>query len=227
MTETSTPPSAGRGPGWNAFILTAQAVGAAVLVGAAIWGWLALDTDKFFEWMNEAGAIPFFVALALLPAIGFPTTPFYLIAGATFGSVLGLLGSAASLAVNLLLCYWLTHSGLRPLLESWLARTRYNIPTVKPGNEVRFTVVTKLLPGVPAFIKNYIVCLSGVPFGLYFGLSFAITLAYAAAFILLGESIYERDVGRGVWGVVLLVVVIVGVRIYRKRAGARDPELTG
>ena len=41
-----------------------------LLVGLVIYFW---DQDAFLAWKEQAGPLPFFTALALLPAIGVPT----------------------------------------------------------------------------------------------------------------------------------------------------------
>src|SRR5690606_7883903 len=115
-----------------------QALALAAIVGVCAWVWLAWDHESFARWQEEAGPLPFFGALAVLPAFGLPTTPFYLLAGATFGTGLALAGSAVSLAANLALCHWIARSGVRPRLERWLDRRGHRLPAVKPGRELRF-----------------------------------------------------------------------------------------
>lgn len=191
--------------------------GAVVIAALGAWIWLAWDRESFLAWKREAGPAPFFTALAIMPMFGFPTTPFFLMAGATFGVVVGLAGSALSLAVNLALCYWIARSGLRRVLEAWLARTRYELPEVTPGREFQFTLLVKMTPGIPTFIKNYLLGLSGVPFTIYFAVSFTVTLAYAAAFIVLGESMSTHDLGWGAWALAALALLGLALWWFRRR----------
>jgi hypothetical protein len=58
--------------------------------------------------------LPYFAMMAVLPAIGIPISPLYILAGASFGIAVGLVGSLVALAVNATLCYWIS-SRLRPL----------------------------------------------------------------------------------------------------------------
>ncbi|QBQ53928.1 TVP38/TMEM64 family protein [Nitrosococcus wardiae] len=175
-----------------------------IILGAGLW--FAWDYEAFLAWKRDAGALPFFTALAIMPAFGIPITPFYLLVGATFGMTLGLIGSALSLAVNLVLCYWIARSGLRRILERLLAHTRYTLPTVWPGHEFRFTLIVRLVPGLPIFIKNYLLSIGGVPFLTYFLVSFTVTLVYAVVFIMLGESLYKHDLNEATGALIILVL---------------------
>src|SRR5262245_32848199 len=93
----------------------ARRAGIAVLVvglgyvTVSIW-----DRDALVRWMSEAAPAPFFLAMAVLPAIGVPLSPFMIVAGATFGIWVGLIGSIAAIAINLCICYAIAHSTLRP-----------------------------------------------------------------------------------------------------------------
>ena len=146
-----------------------------------------------------------------------------MLAGATFGVAGGLVGSAVSLAINLLLCYWIGHrSGLRSWLTRRLSRWSRELPEMEGGRALRFALIVKLAPGAPTFLKTYLLVLAGVPFRLYFVLSFVVTMAWAAGFIVLGESMQDRDFTQAAWAVGGLValglVVALGVRCWRKRA---------
>jgi uncharacterized membrane protein YdjX (TVP38/TMEM64 family) len=186
-----------------------------VVIAAVVW----LTTDRNFvaEWREEAGPIPFFIALSILPALGFPTTPFFILAGAMYGVWIGLLGSGIAIAANLVLCYWISHSKLRPWMVKRLARTRYRIPEFSEAGKrgTRFALLVRFAPGIPTFLKNYILGLAGVPFRTYFVLSFIFNGLYAATLIVLGESVFDRDFGTA--GTIVVVLVLAGLAIYGGR----------
>lgn len=187
-----------------------RAVGMLVLALLVAALWVTTDRQTILAWKQEAGPVPFFIALALLPAVGFPTTPFFVLAGAMYGVWVALLGSAAAVAVNLALCYWISRSGLRPWLERRLSRTKYKVPDLSAsrGGAWRFSLLIKIAPGLPTFAKNYVLGMAGVPFGIYFAVSFGFTFFYAASFIVLGESIFDRDFGTA--GIALGVLAVAG-----------------
>jgi uncharacterized membrane protein YdjX (TVP38/TMEM64 family) len=168
--------------------------------------------------MYAARPLPYFATVALLTAIGAPITPFSIIAGATFGVRTGLVGSGLALAASLTVTYWIAHQ-VRPWIESLLRRFGRELPHFGQAGKgaVRFTLMVKLTPGVPAFLKSYGLAVAGVPFPLYLGMSLLITGAYVAALVVLGESLLEHDLGRTVaLGVALALLVAVGLRVRRR-----------
>lgn len=202
-----------------------RALGAATLLVLAVLIWNAWDHQAFIAWREEAGVVPFFLAMALLPALGVPITPFFIVAGATFGTFVGLTGSAIALSANLLLCYWIARSGLRPWLTRLLARTRYDIPDFEEGKgALRFTLLVKLAPGVPIFIKHYLLGLAGVPFWIYFAVSGAITGLYAGAFVVLGDSLLEHDLGTSAMALAALVAIALAIYLWRRLVGKRPAD---
>jgi len=205
-------------------------LGTAFLV-AAVAGllWWAWSRSGVQDWMAEAPPLPFFAAMAVLPALGAPITPFFVLAGAAFGSRLGLAGSAAALAANLTLCHSLARGKLRPRIASLLARFGYTLPDfeVRREGRFRFTLLVKLAPGLPAFAKNYLLGVAGVPFALYFVVSMAITGAYGAALAVLGTAALHHDVGHGVTAAAVLVLAATGAWLWRRRAGSRAAEAIG
>ncbi|RKT44149.1 hypothetical protein [Thiocapsa rosea] len=179
------------------------------------WLWIAYDWDHtaFWEWTSTADPLAFFLLLAVLPAIGFPTSPFYLLAGATFGAGTALVGSGLGMAANLVLCWWLAHTNLRPWIQSRLARTSFKLPELtSPAQAIRFALLVKAAPGVPGTLKTYLLCLSGLTFPVYFWVSLIVSMIYAAIFILLGESVLEHDFRQIGW--MLLILALLGGLVW-------------
>jgi uncharacterized membrane protein YdjX (TVP38/TMEM64 family) len=177
---------------WGARVL-ALATTATVLIAL----WLAWDREALLARWQSAGPLPFFAAMAILPAFGAPLTPFTIVAGATFGRRLGLIGTWTAIAANLALCYALAQL-LRPWLATMVARFGYDLPRFSPPKQgaVRFTLAVKAAPGVPAFVKNYGLGVAAVPFATYFVLSISITGLYATALVVVGESLLSHRAGR-------------------------------
>lgn len=201
------------------------AVTALVVVGWALW---RLDVEEFVDETAAAGPLPFFAALAVLPAIGFPTTPLFLLAGAAFGTVVGIVGTILSMTINLAMIYWLAGGYLRRMIETHLlVRFRYTLPDLSRVGAWRFTLLIKLAPGVPSFIKNYVAAIAGVPAKPYFGVLWPLTMLYAAAVILLGDSLHDGDHSMTVVAVASLIVLLIALKLLRPgRRGDRDDPLT-
>jgi uncharacterized membrane protein YdjX (TVP38/TMEM64 family) len=210
--------------------LRAIATGLAPLLGLAalfaiawyfyrIWG-----HEAFRQWQQTADLVPFFIALAILPAFAVPTTPFYLLAGATFGIVPALLGSGAALSLNLLLCWWLARGWCRPWVERLLTSFNRRIPPMDRRKAMRFALLVKLAPGAPTFIKTYLIAVADVPFSIYFGMSWIFTFLYATGFIVLGESITDGDYGQAIVAFALLAALVLGIYFLRTRLVGREGE---
>jgi uncharacterized membrane protein YdjX (TVP38/TMEM64 family) len=197
---------------------------ALALAALALVAWWAWDREAMMGWKLEAGPLPFFGAMAVLPAVGIPITPFFVLAGATFGVGLGLLGSGVALGLNLTLCYAAARSGLRPWLESLLRRFEYELPHFGEGDRgaFRFALLVKLAPGAPAVVKNYLLGIVRVPFPLYFGVSMLVTGTYAALCVVIGDSLFEHHVGRVFVAVAVVVALSAGFWWWRKREDRRD-----
>lgn len=193
---------------------------------------LALVAVLYFHWDHGAvietlealGPLPFFVGLAVLPAFGVPTTPFYVLAGIAFHPVVALVGTVASIALNLGVSHLLGRSGLRRFILVLLRPTRFDLPKTPPKNPFRFTLMIKLAPGVPVFVKNYLLVLAGVPFAIYFWLSLPITFAYAAAFLLLGDSFRDQDFGQAIVALAALGALVAVLAWARHRLAKRKAE---
>lgn len=188
-----------------------------LLVGALAIYVVGIDWDahELVSWIHDRGPIPFFLALAILPALGFPTTPFFLVAGAAFGLGAGIVGSIVSQALNLALCYWLATRYLHGFLERLIARTKYRIPQVRSENRVKVTLLIKITPGPPHFLKSYILGLAGIPFGVFFLISLPVSAGYGIGIIVLGDSLLDRDLSQGMVAVGVLAALIVGIRFTR------------
>jgi uncharacterized membrane protein YdjX (TVP38/TMEM64 family) len=195
---------------------------AAGVVCLALVVWTVWDHKALMSWIERARPIPFFSAVALLPAFGLPVGPLFVLAGASFGVKLGIAGSLAALGANLALCYWIARR-MRPRLESLFRRFNSRLPNIAESktSTTRFVLTVKLAPGVPAFVKNYALGLTGIPFGLYFGLGMLITGVYAILLVVVGESLLEHRFDRRLW--IALAVVGLGLLLaWRVRARRRS-----
>jgi uncharacterized membrane protein YdjX (TVP38/TMEM64 family) len=168
---------------------------ALLTLGAAAW--FAWDSGAIRAWKESASPLAFFAAMAVLPALGAPLTPFYVIAGATFGLGPGLLGSALALVLNFSLCYFAARRLMRERLLALLRRFDYELPNfAQHQGALRFTVLVKLTPGIPAFLKNYLLGISGVTFGVFLGVSLLAAGLYAVPLMALGQSLFRHELNR-------------------------------
>jgi len=163
------------------------------LVGALIVVVSAWDGEAIAAWKRDASPLRYFAAMAILPALGVPFSPLFILAGATFGNQIGLLGSGLALGVNLALCYWIARR-MRRRLEPLLRRFGYELRDLdaKERGSFRFTLAMKLMPGLPTFLKSYALGMAGVPFGVYFAVSMFFSGVYGFLLVTIGESLLEH-----------------------------------
>jgi uncharacterized membrane protein YdjX (TVP38/TMEM64 family) len=191
-------------------------VGVALIVFIVWWAW---NHESIMRWREGARPWPFFIGMAIAPAFGVPITPLFILAGATFGRRLGLIGSGLALAANLALCYWIARSAFRPQISRLLRRFEYDLPDFQQSRTGawRFTLMIKAAPGIPAFFKTYGLGVARVPFAMFMGSSMLITGAYGAALILLGESVFRHDRNRIIVVAAVVIVLAGAVWLWRRK----------
>jgi uncharacterized membrane protein YdjX (TVP38/TMEM64 family) len=198
------------------------------VIGLLYVAWSVWSRDASLIWLQRARPVPFFSAMALLPLIGFPITPFFVLAGALFDVRLGVIGAVIALGCNLAACYFLARK-LRPSLERLLRRLDRQLPNAGSGTwkAIRFTMTVKLTPGVPAFIKNYSVAIAGVAFLPYFFSSLLITGVYGVAVLVLGDSLLNHDRGQILKVGAVLAVLALGAWWWRRRHVKEEGQVIG
>jgi uncharacterized membrane protein YdjX (TVP38/TMEM64 family) len=192
------------------------------LIAVGLIAWVVWDHDLIGRWKETASPLPFFIGMAIAPAFGFPISPLFVLAGATFGRRIGLIGSFAALGANLALCYWIARSGLRPWLVRLLSRFDYELPDFekKSKGSWRFTLMVKATPGIPQFVKNYGLGVAGVPFALYFVSSMIISGFYAVVLNVLGQSLFRHQSVKSIIIAGGVVVLAAGIWLWIKRSRA-------
>lgn len=213
---------------------------AAVLVGMAAvfvcWLYFGAELvqalpgikDKTVAILQEMHPAVFFLGLAIGPLVFAPVSAFYLTAG-VYGLPMGIAIVWSAIAVNMALAHWLANGFMRPVLEGWMAKTRYRLPVVKDEDAVNITLIARFAPGLPLCIQSYLLGLARVKFWPYMIVSCAVQWVMSAGMIMLGDSLFK---GKGKMALVALSIIIVvslGVSLLRKRYGksqtATEPAL--
>lgn len=208
----------------NQRLLTAAML--AVGGGALAVGWHLAGLREAVEavvlGLREAGPVVFFVAMALLPAAGFPLLAFTLAAGPVFGPTLGpgwVVGwSLAAVVANLLLTYWLAHRALRPLVSRLLAWGGFPLPDAPVKSAWQLTLIVRLTPGPPFWAQSYLLGLLRVPLGPYLVVSTAVMAGYIAALVYGGAALMQGNGRMAFAAAGGLMVVIAAWQLLRRRA---------
>jgi uncharacterized membrane protein YdjX (TVP38/TMEM64 family) len=205
----------------------------AALAGAGVGLWwlkihdfsVRLSIEAGVAVLRDAGPWVFFLAFALLPAVGFPISVFYLTAGSAFADRMGMGGVLAAagvaLLVNIAVSYWLARYALRPWLVQLISLTKYKIPVVAPTEHAEITLILRITPGPPYFVQSYLLGLAEVSFGTYIWISWIISMAYASGFIVFGDAILHGKAGLAVTGISVLVAVALIVHLLRRHYGKK------
>ncbi len=206
---------------------------AIALAGLSVAGWwlkihdfnIRLSIDEGVNLLRMAGPLAFFVAMALLPAVGFPLSIFNLAAGTAFAERMSLPGvlvaAGIALAVNIALTYWLARYALRPWVEQLISRTKYKIPVVPPAEQKELTLLIRITPGPPFFLQGFLLGLAEVKFSTYMLISWPIAFLYSTGFIVFGEAILHGKAKVAFIGISILVAVALGVHLLRKHYGKK------
>jgi uncharacterized membrane protein YdjX (TVP38/TMEM64 family) len=177
--------------------------------------------DRVVAAVRESGPIPFFTAMTLLPAVGFPLSAFTLVAGPVFGPTMGVgvvvLCGILAIAINVALSYWLASRALRPVAEWVVRRLGYRLPEIQPRAAWLAIVILRTVPVTPFCVQSIILGLARVPFGPYMLVSVVVPSVYATAMILLGDALMRGDRWAIAGAGVMFVVVGVILHIMRKR----------
>jgi uncharacterized membrane protein YdjX (TVP38/TMEM64 family) len=195
------------------------------LVFVALKTGLMEAVDAAVLGLRKAGPGIFFVAMALLPAVGFPLIAFTLAAGPVFGPTLGsgwVIGwSLTAVVVNLLLTYWLANRALRPLVSRLLTYFEFRLPESPAGGAWQMTLIVRLTPGPPFWVQSYLLGLIGVPLVPYLVVSTFVIAGYIIALVCGGAAI-ARGSGRLAFAAIgILVVSILTLQLLRKRTARR------
>jgi uncharacterized membrane protein YdjX (TVP38/TMEM64 family) len=206
--------------------LVASALVAIVFVKTGASDWLRqVEVTDLTDRIRALGPWVFFGALAVLPAFGFPVTPFYLVAGKSFGLPLALFGSFTAVAINLALSYGLARSVLHPAVVWLVERTGRTVPQVRPEDRWMLGLLMRVTPGPPFFVQSYALALGGLPFGVYMAVSVAVSWLLGGAVVVFGETLLSGNAGKLVIGICAVIAAVVIVRLVRRRLQAKAAAL--
>ncbi len=203
---------------WQWALLVVGAI--ATLVGCGLLA-RAVDPRELIARIGALGALPFFAGLAVLPALGAPVLPFYLLAGATFGLAVAIPAAVVAISVNLALSYAAARWWLRPQVVRLVERFGHRVPEVRPEDHWNVTLLVRITPGPPFFIQSYLLGLAGIPFGIYMAVSAPVSIFLGVAMIVFGESLLSGNAMKIFFAVSLVIVAVVAIRLVRGIAGRR------
>lgn len=221
MTEAAPRPN-------RALLIKLAAAGLVLLVGVVLVA-RGLDLKGLLaqglELIRTAGPVAFFTSMALLPAIGVPLSAYSLTAGSVFGAQLGMplviTFALLAIGINMALTYALARWALRPVLEKLFTRLGYRLPAAGREDATDLIILLRVTPGVPFTVQNYLLGMSGVPFGKYLLVSCAIAWPLNGAFILFGDALLRGKGKVAFIALSLILVLMAATQLVRKHYGKK------
>ena len=208
--------------------------GASVLIVIALFflpvADLSAAVERVIGFFREAGPVAFFLAMALLPAVGFPLAAFTLVAGPVFGPTMGVpsvvVCTIAATSANVALSYWIASRALRPFVKRALRWFGYSLPEIHPQRAWPIVLVVRIVPGPPFFLQSYLLAVANAPFGIYMVASTLVPACYLSATIILGDALMRRDPSAMVTAGAIFFVAGAVIHQLRKRLSPRAaPDL--
>ncbi|MBT5901704.1 MAG: VTT domain-containing protein [Opitutaceae bacterium] len=191
-------------------------VGGLVLRGLDLRGII----EQGLALVRDAGPVAFFCGMAVLPAVGFPLSPFTLTAGSVFAPTLGwplvIAATWAALAVNVSITYVIARWIARPGLEKLTVRLGYKWPEVHEDNYWDITLLARVTPGPPFVLQGIILGLARVPYRIYLIGSALVAWAYGTVFVVFGDALLAGKGKMIVFGFSAMVALGLGAHLLRQ-----------
>jgi uncharacterized membrane protein YdjX (TVP38/TMEM64 family) len=215
----TTPPACPPSRRWIGSALLVLAVVVAGTWLAHAFGLAAL-TQRAVENLRTLGAPAFFLAMATLPAIGFPLLPFAIAAGPAFAPELGVAGvigcAVGAVSLNVALSYFVAARLLRGPIQALVRRFGYIVPELDPRHAWLATLLVRVVPGPPFWVQSYALGLLRVPFRAYLVVSTLVPAGYLSAAILLGDAVLQGRPRQALLAAAVFGVAAAGFALTRR-----------
>lgn len=190
--------------------------GCVVAVGIAVLLYSTGGYEMFLELLRkEVSPTLFFVLMSVLPAAGFPMSPFLVMAGLKFGFLMGVTVAGLTTLIHLVCAFGVGRSFLRPWIIRVLKHRKHSIPRLSRGGKYLTTFLIVAFPGLPYSFKNYLLALSDLPLTTYLGLTWIAQMLVALPFVGLGEAAGQMHLA---FGAIVVLIILGGILMMRLAA---------
>jgi len=146
--------------------------------------------------------------IALLPAVGFPSTPLIFVAS-SYGIVYGFVLSLIGIILNSTITYFIGSRCLRKPILRLFANRYSRIIDISPKDYPKLVFLLRTIPGIALPIQNYILGAMQVPFRSFILIATGVQSVWILVFILMGRSIISQRVENVISAILLFVCVII------------------
>ncbi|HBE22683.1 MAG TPA: hypothetical protein DDW21_04430 [Verrucomicrobiales bacterium] len=169
----------------------------------------------------QAHPVLLFLAIAILPGMGFPASPLLIAAGVAWGGGLRACSLAISAsAINMTWTYFLATGIGKPLLLRLFGKRLQKWEAPQGKNLYLITAALRLTPGIPFFLQNYALGIMGIPFLPYILMSIPLSGIYMIGFVVSGGAILSGNIAQALAGMGLILLVTLLLRFIRSRSRA-------
>jgi uncharacterized membrane protein YdjX (TVP38/TMEM64 family) len=207
---------------WGATIQLLAAAGFVLL--AAFYFLPTPSLTELLETIGDWGLVPFYLAFVVLALLGIPSTPFFLLGGAAFPVLHNLVAVAIALVIHFALAWLIAAKWMRGPIKRFLLRRGMRLPEVRADNQWRIALLVKFAPGVPLFIKSYLLGVTGVAFVPFMVVSTLSTFVFATAFVTMGRSAIEGQFGFLLGGLAFLIFSMALFRVIREHLRSKKAD---
>jgi uncharacterized membrane protein YdjX (TVP38/TMEM64 family) len=207
---------------WGATIQLFAAAGFVLL--AAFYFLPTPSLTELLQTIGDWGLVPFYLAFVVLALLGIPSTPFFLLGGAAFPVAHNLIAIVIALMIHFTLAWLIAAKWMRGPIKRFLLRRGMKLPEVRPDNQWRITLLVKFAPGVPLFIKSYLLGVTGVAFAPFMIVSTLSTFVFATAFVTMGRSAIEGKFGLLLGGLAFLIFSMALFRVIREHLRSKKAD---
>ncbi|MFH0880592.1 MAG: TVP38/TMEM64 family protein [Lentisphaerota bacterium] len=151
-----------------------------------------------------------YIAISLLTCLALgPATPLVLVAG-IFGVVVGTLLASFALTLSATCAFLLARYTFRPFMHKKLGHLKafQKIDAGVARDGWHMLLITRLVPGIPFSLQNYLYGLTRIHLGIYILITWLTILAPCLAYVLIGGSLIS---GEGEIKKILLYVIVGGI----------------
>lgn len=134
---------------------------------------------------HPAGLI---AAYVVLPMVGFPIIPLLILLGVRFGSLYGSIIMALIMPIHLAVSYWAVRTRIQGWIERLADARSISIPKLPKRHRFSFSFLFMVIPGLSYTLKNYLLPMSGLSFGLFMICGWIPQAVLGIPFVVMGAA---------------------------------------
>ncbi len=159
----------------------------------------------------------FLLLMMVLPILGAPLSVFLLLVGMKFGIAGGVFFAAVLMAIHMVCTYYIINSFLRGWIVNLLTVLNLPFPAQRLNPSRWQLFLFALVPGLPYAVKNNLLALTGIPFGIYLLINWTSQFVLSIPLVLAGTAIIELDPLIITVAIFLLFIVLLLQRYAKQK----------